>query len=938
MDHLVQTKLTKSEWDSIEIPIREKEKEVLSILIKGFHDVEITVNNTPTLCSLLKLKHMMDNLEDFIFTTYCQSRINAIASLFDLYKGPTSERKMFVINLPKSKTSIKKSDAIRIEHSTGKLDEAFEYVLIDILHKLVALKLNGNDQWILHYFTLYKLFQYRIPNVNFYLRRLISIVLDTYHPCISTSHLIENAVDYIEKNELLLRYVDISLYDHQRELYTILNTTNPIENSITPKLILYIAPTGTGKTLSPIGLSDKYKVIYICASRHVGLSMARSAISMNKRIAFAFGCTCTADIRLHYFSAKIFTKDWFSGKIHSIDNSVGDKVEIMICDLKSYLYAMMYMQSFFPVKDIIMYWDEPTIGLDVLEHPLHSLVRENWIGNKIPTIILSSATLPKAEELSVMINDLRDKDFRTEDYTSMTPLQVHVIESHECKKTIALIDNKGYVTTPHTLCDEYDGILVMARHCRSNLTLLRYLDLSEIISFIIFVERQCFIPEGLYMDNAFATIDDVNMMNIKLHYLTLLESIAPPERWKEIFTRLQAYRVKRISTDSFGKKATSKTPVVDEPTAGVYFTSRDAYTLTSGPTMFLTNNVEKVVNFYIQESNIPVQVIDAIMETLTVNNTITDRIDVLNKNYEDITGANESSFGNDSSEVSKIAGGGGGSRKKSSKKTKDLKVGEDGEVTGVKGVAEILNELERLRSQIRPASLNELFVPNKHEHMQKWAPSKTGTNVFSCDIDESIVTKIMEIPNLKDEWKILLMMGIGIFSENERNPAYKEVMKSLADEQKLFVIIASSDHIYGTNYQFCHGYLSKDLILTQEKLVQALGRIGRYSIQQDYTIRVRDQKHFQLLFYPEYDKREVIHMNILLNSKNMYYDKETARYLEHIIEHVIEPLIEPVIEPVIEPLVVELATIVEQEHPVLTIRNFGRFSRDDYSSSSDGEN
>ena len=38
-----------------------------------------------------------------------------------------------------------------------------------------------------------------------------------------------------------------------------------------------------------------------------------------------------------------------------------------------------------------------------------------------------------------------------------------------------------------------------------------------------------------------------------------------------------------------------------------------------------------------------------------------------------------------------------------------------------------------------------------------------------------------------------------------------EIMKELADAQQLFMIIASSDYIYGTNYQFCHGYVSKDL-------------------------------------------------------------------------------------------------------------------------------
>ena len=57
-------------------------------------------------------------------------------------------------------------------------------------------------------------------------------------------------------------------------------------------------------------------------------------------------------------------------------------------------------------------------------------------------------------------------------------------------------------------------------------------------------------------------------------------------------------------------------------------------------------------------------------------------------------------------------------------------------------------------------------------------------------------------------------------------------MKKLAEKQKLYLIIASSDYIYGTNYQFYYGYLSKDLLnMTQEKMIQAFGRIGRQSTQ-----------------------------------------------------------------------------------------------------------
>ena len=46
------------------------------------------------------------------------------------------------------------------------------------------------------------------------------------------------------------------------------------------------SPTGTGKTLTPIGLSEKNKIIFVCAARHVGLALAKAAISCKKKIAF----------------------------------------------------------------------------------------------------------------------------------------------------------------------------------------------------------------------------------------------------------------------------------------------------------------------------------------------------------------------------------------------------------------------------------------------------------------------------------------------------------------------------------------------------------------------------------------------------------------------------------------------------------------------------
>ena len=90
-------------------------------------------------------------------------------------------------------------------------------------------------------------------------------------------------------------------------------------------------------------------------------------------------------------------------------------------------------------------------------------------------------------------------------------------------------------------------------------------------------------------------------------------------------------------------------------------------------------------------------------------------------------------------------------------------------------------------------------------------------------------------------------------------------MKQLADQQKLYLILASSDFIYGTNYQFCHGFISKDMQLTQEKIIQAMGRIGRNKIKQEYSIRFRDDAQIRVLFQTEVDKPEVVNMNKLFS-------------------------------------------------------------------------
>ena len=70
---------------------------------------------------------------------------------------------------------------------------------------------------------------------------------------------------------------------------------------------------------------------------------------------------------------------------------------------------MNYMLLFHEKTKIITFWDEPTIGMDQKEHSLHPIIQKNWSHNMIPTMILSSATLPKEEEIKDVIEDFKSR-------------------------------------------------------------------------------------------------------------------------------------------------------------------------------------------------------------------------------------------------------------------------------------------------------------------------------------------------------------------------------------------------------------------------------------------------------------------------------------------------------------------------------------------------
>ena len=791
---LSQEKLTKSEWEYLEIPVDRPEHRILKLIYNGYDNTEITENDALTLLLHMKINYTDITFHYYLYNNYFKKNIEKLNTRYSLEFEDEQYKKT-----SKKKIKLKTKDAIRIKNSSQKIDTLKSNIYEFILLKHISTFLK-KDLCPKTYFTITQLLNNSIVGINIFVKNFIDFIIEKFESRIDKYKLIKKAYTYIEKNKEIFRFDDIKLYEHQNQLFkTVKRSTN--------KLILYQAPTGTGKTMSPIGLAKGKKVIFTCAAKHIGLQLAKACISMEIPIAIAFGCKDPGDIRLHYFAAKDFVRHRRTGQIFRVDNSNGEKVQVIITDIQSYQSAMNYMLAFFPEKDIVWYWDEPTITLDYEDHEFHKILEKNWKQNCISNVVLSSATLPDKEEISQMLYSFQSNFANSE---------VFEIKSYECKKSIPILDKDGNIIMPHKLYDNFKELKKCARYIENNKTILRHLDVKSMVSFICYVNKNNFIKDSFKIDKYFKKVAEINIINLKIYYLRLLTLIKT--NFADIYNYFQEKKEKPYESV-------------------IKITTNDSHTLTDGPTIFITEDVEKVALFYLKVSQIPENELDEIKKIISKNQKYILELEEVEKEENQ----RKDKMGSEQLD-------------KDHSKNKDKS-------TEYALLQKYTKKVEALKARIISIELKSEYVPNSKNHQKKWNRSIIE-NAFKSDVNDQVVEEIMYL-NVANSWKILLLMGIGVFLKHS-NKQYMDIMKKLASEQKLYLIIASSDYIYGTNYQFCHGYLSKNLKnMTQEKMIQAFGRVGRTSSQNDYTLRIRDDELIKKLYTKDENKPEVRNMNRL---------------------------------------------------------------------------
>lgn len=135
---LTQRKLTRAEWNNIEIPVSSAEKQIITMICQGYHDINIVFNHTKSLLTYLKIAQSL-SIEQYVFEKYIVPELQPMITEFGITDLSITKKKKHII---------KKADIIRFSNTDQYLStqkkELYEFIIIDLFRNMYQAKQNQN--------------------------------------------------------------------------------------------------------------------------------------------------------------------------------------------------------------------------------------------------------------------------------------------------------------------------------------------------------------------------------------------------------------------------------------------------------------------------------------------------------------------------------------------------------------------------------------------------------------------------------------------------------------------------------------------------------------------------------------------------------------------------------------------------------------------------
>ncbi len=96
---LSQKKLKKEEWEAIEVPLPQQEKEILALIQQGYDDVNVKQNTALSIMTFMKIKNNRELYHHYFYDIYFSKKI---AHLIKKNRfSPYDKKKIKKLNLKK---------------------------------------------------------------------------------------------------------------------------------------------------------------------------------------------------------------------------------------------------------------------------------------------------------------------------------------------------------------------------------------------------------------------------------------------------------------------------------------------------------------------------------------------------------------------------------------------------------------------------------------------------------------------------------------------------------------------------------------------------------------------------------------------------------------------------------------------------------------------
>jgi hypothetical protein len=204
MDVLAQTKLTASEWESIEIPISNSELKIMEMINDCYpreHINKITNNNL----NMIRFTKMEPNPEihAFLFSKYFHPIIqNNLEKMKPIWK-PFND---YTFNTAKLTKKLKKADIIRIDNSDllirNNEHDIFEFDSMQLCNEIFSNTL-AKKQFAKELYTLIQWKQAIMDHMNPHVIKFVDIVIDYGINHVRISTVVNEADSVVEKNSEL---------------------------------------------------------------------------------------------------------------------------------------------------------------------------------------------------------------------------------------------------------------------------------------------------------------------------------------------------------------------------------------------------------------------------------------------------------------------------------------------------------------------------------------------------------------------------------------------------------------------------------------------------------------------------------------------------------------------------------------------------------------